>query len=94
MKIVAVDGRMTTFESLPYLAPIHSSALTACTTVQVKPDILNRITELGKLESEKLSKRPWPIKGGQSLTKSQNQTKKDDLENVLLTGHEDGSGMV
>ena len=85
---------MTTFESLPYLAPIHSSALTACTTVQVKPDILNRITELGKLESENLSNRPWPIKGGQRLAKSQNQTKKDDLENVLLTGHEDGSGMV
>lgn len=77
--------------SLPYLAPIHSSALTACTTVQVKPDILNRITELGKLESENLSNRPWPIKGGQRLAKSQNQTKKDDLENVLLTGHEDGS---
>ena len=78
--------------SLPYLAPIHSSALTACSTVQVKSDVLNRITELGRLESEKLSKRAWPIKGGHSLAKVQNLPKKDDLENVLLTGHEDGSG--
>ena len=52
-----------------------------------------KITELGRLEKEKLSKRSWPIKGGHDLSKAMKieKPKSDDMENILLTGHEDGS---
>jgi hypothetical protein len=79
--------------SLPYLSPIHSSALTACNVVEVKKEIVSKITELGKIEKEKLSKRPWPIKGGHDLSKvlNENKSRDESMQNILLTGHEDGS---
>ena len=56
--------------------------------ILVKKEIVSKITELGKIEKEKLSKRSWPIKGGHDLSKvlNENKSRDESMQNILLTG--------
>ena len=64
------------------------SALTAVNCVQIKSEIVNKIDSLMDKKTVN-STLPWPINGGRPVTSKQT---KSDHENVMLTGHEDGSG--
>ncbi len=72
---------------LPYLASLHSSAITSQTTVSVTPQLYQKIKSLSPTlpSSTKISSRPWPINGGIS-----DNPQDDPSSNVLLllTGHE------
>ena len=72
---------------LPYLASLHSSAITSQTTVSVTPQLYQKIksTSPPLPSSAKISSRPWPINGGIS-----DNLQNDDSSNILLllTGHE------
>ena len=69
--------------SLPYMSPIHASSITCLTYVpQVSTTIFDKIsTEKGP----KMSKNDWPIDGGEV------PDQKNELKDLLVTGHEDGS---
>ena len=62
------------------------SALTAVNCVQVKSEI---VAKIASLSSSLESSSPWPISGGRPVGSP--KIPKSDFENVLLTGHEDGS---
>ncbi|XP_065560040.1 lethal(2) giant larvae protein-like isoform X2 [Artemia franciscana] len=73
---------------VPYLASLHSSAVTDQVVATVSNDLHAKLVEVGdkQLSSSKISSKPWPIDGGET-------GEVDQLENhlVLVTGHEDGS---
>ena len=75
---------------MPYLNPIHASAITCITQVSdVTPGIIERIAEVGKNDlAGKISARDWPISGGALSDEGQ---KAEAGRDILLTGHEDGS---
>ncbi len=75
---------------MPYLNPVHASAITCLTHVcDVTPGIFERIAEVGKHDlAGKVSGRDWPITGG---TLSDEGQKVESGRDILLTGHEDGS---
>ncbi|CAG5134037.1 unnamed protein product [Candidula unifasciata] len=71
---------------LPYLHSVHSSAITSTHHVSNVPEQLwQKIVDAGDAQNKNVSKRDWPINGGQSLS-SPPATK-----DLLLTGHEDGT---
>ncbi|KAK7072313.1 Lethal(2) giant larvae protein 1, partial [Halocaridina rubra] len=71
----------------PYLACLHSSALTCSFLASnVSADIYDKIKEAGEKQQIGLSKRTWPINGGK--LKNTDTPKQKDM---LLTGHEDGT---
>lgn len=76
--------------SLPYLASLHCSAVTAQTVVTVTPELYAKIKSnpQGMTSSSKISTRKWPINGGVSVNEQIDLTSQRIL---LLTGHEDGS---
>ncbi|XP_046447749.1 lethal(2) giant larvae protein homolog 1-like isoform X2 [Daphnia pulex] len=76
--------------SLPYLASLHCSAVTAQTVVTVTSELYDKIkaNPQGMTPSSKVSTRPWPINGGISFSEQVDQPSHRIL---LLTGHEDGS---
>lgn len=73
--------------SLPYLASLHCSAVTAQTVVTVTPELYAKIKSnpQGMTSSSKLSTRKWPINGGVSVNEQIDLTSQRIL---LLTGHE------
>nr|CAG4638231.1 EOG090X00I4 [Cyclestheria hislopi] len=74
--------------SLPYLASLHCSAVTAQAAVTVTAQLYNRLTNMQSFETKlRISNRPWPINGGISAAVCADSSTKV----LLLTGHEDGS---
>jgi lethal(2) giant larvae protein len=73
--------------SLPYLASLHCSAVTAQTVVTVTSELYDKIkaNPQGMTPSSKVSTRPWPINGGISFSEQVDQPSHRIL---LLTGHE------
>ncbi|KAM8825583.1 lethal(2) giant larvae protein homolog 1 [Synchiropus picturatus] len=71
----------------PYLAPLHSSAITcSCHISSVPPKLWERIVNAGKAQQgREPTHRKWPICGGTNLAPP------PKLQELLLTGHEDGT---
>ncbi|XP_051023541.1 lethal(2) giant larvae protein homolog 1 [Acomys russatus] len=72
----------------PYLAPLHSSAITCSAHVANVPSKLwARIVRAGEQQSPQpaSSALSWPITGGRNLAQEPSQ------RGLLLTGHEDGT---
>ncbi|GAB6025766.1 UDP-N-acetylmuramoyl-L-alanyl-D-glutamate--2, 6-diaminopimelate ligase, variant 4 [Chamberlinius hualienensis] len=81
-----LDDNWAPFKA-PYLASLHSSAITCAQHFSDIPDSLwEKLQTVGDLQAkEPTSTRPWPINGGKNLAEI---PKSHDL---LLTGHEDGT---
>uniref|UniRef100_A0A7N8XLU9 LLGL scribble cell polarity complex component 1 n=1 Tax=Mastacembelus armatus TaxID=205130 RepID=A0A7N8XLU9_9TELE len=78
-ELVVIDLQTPGWPSLPtpYLAPLHSSAITcSCHISSVPPKLWERLANAGK---------SWPICGGKNLAPPPKQ------QELLLTGHEDGT---
>ena len=73
--------------SLPYLASLHCSAVTAQSVVTVTSELYEKIkaNPQGMTPSSKISVRPWPINGGISINE---QVDLPSHRILLLTGHE------
>ncbi|KAM9843481.1 lethal(2) giant larvae protein homolog 1 [Aulostomus maculatus] len=71
----------------PYLAPLHSSAITcSCHISSVPPKLWERLINAGKAQQgREHTHRSWPICGGKNLAPPPKQ------QELLLTGHEDGT---
>ncbi|KAM9695203.1 lethal(2) giant larvae protein homolog 1 [Trichechus inunguis] len=72
----------------PYLAPLHSSAITCSAHVaNVPAKLWARLVSSGEQQSPQptSSTSSWPITGGQNLAQEPSQ------RGLLLTGHEDGT---
>ncbi|XP_063791022.1 lethal(2) giant larvae protein homolog 1 isoform X3 [Pseudophryne corroboree] len=70
----------------PYLAPLHSSAITCSYHISnVTLKLWERILIAGEQQNPQLSSANWPIDGGRSLAEEPSQ------RGLLLTGHEDGT---
>ncbi|XP_044517692.1 lethal(2) giant larvae protein homolog 1 [Gracilinanus agilis] len=70
----------------PYLAPLHSSAITCSYHISNVPlKLWERILSAGKQQSPQLASMNWPINGGKNLAQEPTQ------RGLLLTGHEDGT---
>ncbi|XP_006875593.1 PREDICTED: lethal(2) giant larvae protein homolog 1 [Chrysochloris asiatica] len=72
----------------PYLAPLHSSAITCSAHVaNVPAKLWARLVSLGEQQSPQptSSASSWPITGGRNLAHAPSQ------RGLLLTGHEDGT---
>ncbi|XP_069066198.1 lethal(2) giant larvae protein homolog 1 isoform X2 [Pleurodeles waltl] len=70
----------------PYLAPLHSSAITCAYHIANVPlKLWERIITAGEQQNPHLSSVSWPINGGKSLAQEPSQ------RGLLLTGHEDGT---
>ncbi|XP_064135449.1 lethal(2) giant larvae protein homolog 1 isoform X2 [Loxodonta africana] len=72
----------------PYLAPLHSSAITCSAHVaNVPAKLWARLVSLGEQQSPQptSSASSWPITGGRNLAQEPSQ------RGLLLTGHEDGT---
>lgn len=65
----------------PYLASLHSSAITTATHVANVPETLwNKILEAGESQTANLSSREWPIYGGKTSESA------PTTHELLLTG--------
>ncbi|XP_059572676.1 lethal(2) giant larvae protein homolog 1 isoform X3 [Alligator mississippiensis] len=70
----------------PYLAPLHSSAITCSYHISNVPlKLWERIISAGEQQNPQLSSVNWPIDGGKNLAQEPTQ------RGFLLTGHEDGT---
>ncbi|XP_075755883.1 lethal(2) giant larvae protein homolog 1 isoform X4 [Pelodiscus sinensis] len=70
----------------PYLAPLHSSAITCSYHISNVPlKLWERIIGAGEQQSPRHSCVSWPINGGKNLAQEPSQ------RGLLLTGHEDGT---
>uniref|UniRef100_A0A7N6BJ45 Lethal giant larvae homologue 2 domain-containing protein n=1 Tax=Anabas testudineus TaxID=64144 RepID=A0A7N6BJ45_ANATE len=82
-ELVVIDLQTPGWPSLPtpYLAPLHSSAITcSCHISNVPPKLWERLINAGKAQQGR-----WPICGGKNLAPPAKQ------QELLLTGHEDGT---
>uniref|UniRef100_A0A665WS08 Lethal giant larvae homologue 2 domain-containing protein n=1 Tax=Echeneis naucrates TaxID=173247 RepID=A0A665WS08_ECHNA len=83
-ELVVIDLQSPGWPSLPtpYLAPLHSSAITcSCHISSVPPKLWERLVNAGKAQHG----LHWPISGGKNLALPSKQ------QELLLTGHEDGT---
>ncbi|KAE8578862.1 hypothetical protein XENTR_v10023802 [Xenopus tropicalis] len=70
----------------PYLAPLHSSAITCAYHISnVTTKLWERIISAGEQQNPQFSSVNWPIDGGRNLAEEPAQ------RGLLLTGHEDGT---
>uniref|UniRef100_A0A3P8WQI3 LLGL scribble cell polarity complex component 1 n=1 Tax=Cynoglossus semilaevis TaxID=244447 RepID=A0A3P8WQI3_CYNSE len=91
-ELVVIDLQTPGWPSLPspYLAPLHSSAITcSCHISHVPPKLWERLINAGKVQQgcqrgNKVSSI-WPICGGKNLAPPPKH------QELLLTGHEDGT---
>jgi len=93
-ELVAIDLTDDSWpvHKLPYLSPIHASAITCLTHVaQVDSQVYDQIQQAGETERKqnKLSEREWPVSGGEAQNSSEES--EGGEKDVLITGHEDGS---
>uniref|UniRef100_A0A663NC62 LLGL scribble cell polarity complex component 1 n=1 Tax=Athene cunicularia TaxID=194338 RepID=A0A663NC62_ATHCN len=87
-ELVAIDLQTPGWPTIPapYLAPLHSSAITcSCHVSNVPLKLWERIVSAGEQQSPRLSSAAWPIDGGKNLAQEPTQ------RGLLLTGHEDGT---
>ncbi|RVE69268.1 hypothetical protein OJAV_G00076060 [Oryzias javanicus] len=88
-ELVVIDLLTPGWPSLPtpYLAPLHSSAITcSCHVANVSTKLWERLINAGKAQqSRRHTDKSWPICGGKSLAPPPKQ------QELLLTGHEDGT---
>ncbi|KAF6715830.1 Lethal(2) giant larvae-like protein 1 [Oryzias melastigma] len=88
-ELVVIDLLTPGWPSLPtpYLAPLHSSAITcSCHVTNVSTKLWERLINAGKAQqSRRHTHKSWPICGGKSLAPPPKQ------QELLLTGHEDGT---
>ncbi|KAJ7305987.1 hypothetical protein JRQ81_010353 [Phrynocephalus forsythii] len=87
-ELVAIDLQTPGWPTIlaPYLAPLHSSAITCSYHISNVPlKLWERIISAGEHQNPRLSSVSWPINGGRSLAREPTQ------RSLLLTGHEDGS---
>ncbi|XP_065162480.1 lethal(2) giant larvae protein isoform X2 [Atheta coriaria] len=90
-ELVAIDLQSDDWlmMNLPYMVPVHASAITCSQYVSGVPDDLwNQLKDAGKAQTKHLySSRAWPIDGGELLCSKGEQPRRE----MLLTGHEDGT---
>ncbi|XP_077305570.1 lethal(2) giant larvae protein homolog 1 isoform X2 [Lithobates pipiens] len=87
-ELVVVDLESPGWPTIPapYLAPLHSSAITCSYHISnVSLKLWERIVLAGEQQNPQLSSAKWPIDGGKSLAEEPSQ------RGLLLTGHEDGT---
>uniref|UniRef100_A0A670JTW8 LLGL scribble cell polarity complex component 1 n=1 Tax=Podarcis muralis TaxID=64176 RepID=A0A670JTW8_PODMU len=87
-ELVVIDLQTPGWPTIPapYLAPLHSSAITCSYHISNIPlKLWERIISAGEDQSPRLSFVNWPINGGRSLAQEPTQ------RGLLLTGHEDGT---
>ncbi|XP_074648928.1 LLGL scribble cell polarity complex component 2-like [Tubulanus polymorphus] len=73
---------------LPYLASMHSSAITCAQHISHVPeDLWNKIKEIGLGQDSGHSTLDWPLTGGINAVEDRDK----DARDLLLTGHEDGT---
>uniref|UniRef100_A0A3B3UM15 LLGL scribble cell polarity complex component 1 n=1 Tax=Poecilia latipinna TaxID=48699 RepID=A0A3B3UM15_9TELE len=88
-ELVVIDLQTPGWPTLPtpYLAPLHSSAITcSCHISSVPPKLWERLINAGKAQrSRQHTHMSWPICGGKNLAPPPKQ------QELLLTGHEDGT---
>lgn len=88
-ELVVIDLQTPGWPSLPtpYLAPLHSSAITCSFHISsVPPKLWERLVSAGKAQqSRQPVHQSWPICGGKNLALS------PKYQELLLTGHEDGT---
>ncbi|XP_051905194.1 lethal(2) giant larvae protein homolog 1 isoform X1 [Hippocampus zosterae] len=88
-ELVVIDLQTPGWPSMPtpYLAPLHSSAITcSCHITSVPPKLWERLLNAGKAQQgHQHTPRSWPICGGKNLAPPPKQ------HELLLTGHEDGT---
>ncbi|KAJ6655973.1 hypothetical protein lerEdw1_004558 [Lerista edwardsae] len=87
-ELVAIDLQTPGWPTIPapYLAPLHSSAITCSYHISNVPlKLWERIISAGEQQSPRLFSLTWPIKGGRNLAQEPTQ------RGLLLTGHEDGT---
>uniref|UniRef100_A0A3Q3B2E7 LLGL scribble cell polarity complex component 1 n=1 Tax=Kryptolebias marmoratus TaxID=37003 RepID=A0A3Q3B2E7_KRYMA len=88
-ELVVIDLQTPGWPSLPtpYLAPLHSSAITcSCHIANVPPKLWERLINAGKAQrGRQQTHMSWPICGGKNLAPPPKQ------QELLLTGHEDGT---
>ncbi|XP_039632171.1 lethal(2) giant larvae protein homolog 1 [Polypterus senegalus] len=87
-ELVAIDLQTTGWPTIPspYLAPLHSSAITCSYHISNVPAKLwERIIGAGEVQNPQQAHMKWPVNGGKSLAPEPIQ------KGLLLTGHEDGT---
>ncbi|XP_033022505.1 lethal(2) giant larvae protein homolog 1 isoform X3 [Lacerta agilis] len=88
-ELVVIDLQTPGWPTIPapYLAPLHSSAITCSYHISNVPlKLWERIISAGEDQSPRLSfVQNWPINGGRNLAQEPTQ------RGLLLTGHEDGT---
>ncbi|KAM7372266.1 hypothetical protein PAMP_009446 [Pampus punctatissimus] len=88
-ELVVIDLQTPGWPSVPtpYLAPLHSSAITcSCHISSVPPKLWERLVNAGKAQQGRQHVHgSWPICGGKNLAPPSKQ------QELLLTGHEDGT---
>ncbi|NXE50682.1 L2GL1 protein, partial [Casuarius casuarius] len=87
-ELVVIDLQTPGWPTIPapYLAPLHSSAITCSYHISNVPlKLWERIISAGEQQSPRLSSAAWPINGGKNLAQEPTQ------RGLLLTGHEDGT---
>uniref|UniRef100_A0A8B9E4Z9 LLGL scribble cell polarity complex component 1 n=1 Tax=Anser cygnoides TaxID=8845 RepID=A0A8B9E4Z9_ANSCY len=87
-ELVVIDLQTPGWPTIPapYLAPLHSSAITCSYHISNVPlKLWERIVSAGEQQSPRLSSAAWPINGGKNLAQEPTQ------RGLLLTGHEDGT---
>uniref|UniRef100_A0A671X1G8 LLGL scribble cell polarity complex component 1 n=1 Tax=Sparus aurata TaxID=8175 RepID=A0A671X1G8_SPAAU len=88
-ELVVIDLQNPGWPSLPtpYLAPLHSSAITCSFHISsVPPKLWERLVNAGKAQQGRQHAHgSWPICGGKNLAPPPKQ------QELLLTGHEDGT---
>ncbi|TNN30858.1 Lethal(2) giant larvae 1 [Liparis tanakae] len=88
-ELVVIDLETPGWPSLPtpYLAPLHSSAITCSFHVtSVPPKLWERLVAAGRAQQGRQHAHgKWPICGGKNLAPQPKQ------QELLLTGHEDGT---
>uniref|UniRef100_A0A3Q2NXB7 LLGL scribble cell polarity complex component 1 n=1 Tax=Fundulus heteroclitus TaxID=8078 RepID=A0A3Q2NXB7_FUNHE len=88
-ELVVIDLQTPGWPTLPtpYLAPLHSSAITcSCHISSVPPKLWERLINAGRAQrTRQQTHMSWPICGGKNLAPPPKQ------QELLLTGHEDGT---
>uniref|UniRef100_A0A672RRN8 LLGL scribble cell polarity complex component 1 n=1 Tax=Sinocyclocheilus grahami TaxID=75366 RepID=A0A672RRN8_SINGR len=87
-ELIVIDLQMAGWPTVPapYLAPLHSSAITcSCHISNVLPKLWERVISAGQQQCPLQNYENWPICGGKNLASDPKQ------KELLLTGHEDGT---
>ncbi|KAG7460006.1 hypothetical protein MATL_G00216580 [Megalops atlanticus] len=87
-ELVAIDLQTTGWPTIPspYLAPLHSSAITCSYHISNVPNKLwESVIRAGQHQCPPQTQVKWPVDGGNNIAPDPKQ------QELLLTGHEDGT---